>query len=101
MGRPKHVEKGPKPGMSRNPAAAGGPEGQGGPQRGPENNIAMPMGLTGAIQPLLRQCVGPAGRLYICRDARKGVLGACGSSAHVHGQLRSRQFRVESLGFRV
>ena len=26
---------------------------------------------------------------------------ACGSSAHVHGQPRSRQFRVKGLEFRV
>ena len=34
----------------------------------------------------------------VCHHARTGVLGACGSSAHVHGQPRCRQFRVEGLG---
>ena len=64
--------------------------------------------------PLFRQCVAsqachhlPGGFTRphcICKDARTGVLGACGASAHVHGQPRSRQFRglgFRGLGFRV
>ena len=52
-------------------------------------------------QPGAQRARGPLGAFEKTPNQLKGwtgVLGACGSSAHVHGQPRSRQFR--GLGFR-
>ena len=56
-----------------------------------------PLGMPGGSRRLWGGLGRPLGEPCLCKDARTGVLGACGSSAHVHGQPRSRQFRVQGL----
>ena len=76
---------------SRNPPQPGGPEGQGDPPGSPENSMSLSKRGQPGLPPSTGRLYPPS--LYLSPRS-DGVLGACGSSAHVHGQPRCRQFRI-------